>query len=107
VKTLFMLLVLCLVGLGGYQLGRQPNSPDVVGRLKGEAARVDWQAAGHKANNTFAAARQKLSTWAENRQQTAAPDPEAPAVAPKGPSASAAGDTRRWSQPQGEIPQCW
>ena len=91
VKSLFMLLVLCLVGLGGYQLGRQPNSPDVVGHLKTQAAQVDWQALGQKAGGAVDGVHRQLSNWNDRRQTAVAPAP-----AKTAPAAAAQ-----------NFPQCW
>lgn len=106
-KKLFMLLVLCLVGLGGYQLGRQPGSPDVVGHLQGQAARVDWQAVGHKANDAFGVARQHLSSWADSRQPAAAPARDVVSNTPASPSASAVGTAHQGLPKPEDFPQCW
>lgn len=102
-----MLLVLCLVGLGGYQLGRQPNSRDIVGELKGKAAQVDWQGVGQKAGDAYNVARQKLSDWSQSRQQPSAPEPTDDPAPVGGTSASATRTVQNWPPPQQDFPQCW
>lgn len=102
-KKLFTLLVMCLVGLGCYQLGRRPNSPDVVGWLSVRLGRVDWQSVGQKADQGLQIARQQLGTWRADWQQgaagpvpaPAAPRPAANRLAPPAPSQ------------QADFPQCW
>jgi hypothetical protein len=95
-KKLFMLLVLCLVCLGGYQLGRRPGSPDVVGELKTKVEHIDWQIVGRKANSALADVHRKLST-SSNHGQTSVPAPS-----PKNSPAPAVA-----AAPPQEIPQCW
>lgn len=40
-RLLFVVILLGAVFLGGYQTGRQPNSPDIIGMAKETCVQVD------------------------------------------------------------------
>ncbi len=110
-RKLLSLLILCLVGLGCYQLGRQPNSPDVVGRIQAGIGQVDWQSVSAKAQGAFAAAREKVSSWSGKAQASGNSQVDENNSAADVSQANACNVDKNWQQHQQgqreEIPQCW
>ena len=104
-RKLVLLLTACAFGLGGYQLGRQPNSPDVWGWLAGKAGQVDWPTARQKAGKAFDAARRQAAVWFPAKKAADRPSEgqSAPSVKDSPPVACQAGG-RPQTPP---IPQCW
>lgn len=110
-KKLFLLLMGCAIALGGYQLGRQPDSPDVVGWMSDKAGRIDWEAADQFASRTVETGRQGLSDWLSDdpsAAQTATVDPS-PAQDTTGEPLSARRQARgaRTTPGSPDIPECW
>ena len=84
-KRLLALLMLCAVGLCGYQLGRRPNSPDVVGWLRRQTESVDLSSVAEGSERLVESARQETSAWLTRAEDDSA-SPAAPAPDPPRPA---------------------
>jgi len=77
-KRLILLLVLCAVALGGYQLGRRPNSPDVVGWLRRQVESIDLSSVAQAAGDAVKSSRETASQWLiDPNTDSASPTPPA------------------------------
>jgi hypothetical protein len=108
-RKLVLLITACAFGLGGYQLGRQPNSPDIWGWLTGKADQVDWSTAQKTAGGAFAAAQERLAAWFPSSSAADKPadksgetQPATPANAT--PPVACQAEARSQAPP---VPQCW
>lgn len=102
-RKVCLLLTLCAVGLGSYQLGRRPNSPDIVGWMSRRVGQVDWSATREVACQTLDAGRQEVSGWFSADDKPADQD-QAGQVRGKAMSARR---IEQQSQDQGRAPPCW
>jgi len=84
-KRLMTLLMLCAVGLCGYQLGRLPGSPDAVGWLRQQADSIDLSGVAEAAEDFVASGREEASAWATGpaEDSTSTPPPAAALEPPR------------------------
>ena len=99
-RTLTFTLTACVFGLIGYELGRQPDSPDVVGWLKQEAQQVDWQATGDSVAGAVRSGQQSVSQWAQAEPVVSNAPVDQPVREPAASPSAAMADLP-------PIPQCW
>jgi hypothetical protein len=74
-KKLIVLILMAATFLGGYHLGRQPNSPDVIGQLQ-----AAWDQAVKLGGEVAAMVDGKKSTLTGNDISAAVPVPESMTV---------------------------
>jgi hypothetical protein len=107
-RKLVLLITACAFGLGGYQLGRQPNSPDVWGWLTSKAGQVDWSTAQQTAGEAFDAARRQAAAWFPSTKAQDKPA-DKPIEAQPAPSVNDAPPITCQADPRPapSVPQCW
>ena len=93
-KRLMLLLMVCAVGLCGYQLGRLPGGPDAVGWLRQQADSIDLSDVAEAAGQLADSGRREAASWLSEVRD----DPPSPA----GPPAAARPDP-----PRLDRPRCW